>query len=128
VTTCPVLIFDGDCAFCSSSVRMLRRWVDRRGRYGIQPWQSTELGSVGLTAAQCDEAVWFVDEDGARRRGHLAVAAALRHSAPGWRPLGWLLTAPGISWLAARGYRWVAANRSRLPGGTPACAVPSPQD
>jgi predicted DCC family thiol-disulfide oxidoreductase YuxK len=31
---------------------------------------------------------------------------------------------PGIRSLAGVIYRWVARNRSRLPGGTPACAVP----
>jgi hypothetical protein len=30
---------------------------------------------------------------------------------------------PPVSWLAAGVYSLVAANRMRLPGGTPACAV-----
>jgi predicted DCC family thiol-disulfide oxidoreductase YuxK len=122
--TSAVLVFDGDCALCSSSVRFLRRWVDRRRRYQVLPWQHLDLASVGLTAAQCDEAVWFVEADGTKRRGHRAVAAALRSSAPAWRPLGVVLVLPGISWLAGRAYAWVSSNRSRLPGGTPACAVP----
>ena len=119
-----VLVFDGDCAFCSSCVRFGGRWIDRRGRYDVAPWQRLDLATLNLTEADCADAAWFVATDGSRYRGDRAVAAALRHSAPAWRPLGWLLVLPGISWLAARTYEWVSANRYRLPGGTAACAVP----
>jgi predicted DCC family thiol-disulfide oxidoreductase YuxK len=40
-----------------------------------------------------------------------------------WRIAGRALLLPGISSIAARAYRLIAANRYRLPGGTPACAV-----
>jgi len=32
---------------------------------------------------------------------------------------------PPISWLAALAYHVISVNRYRLPGGTPACAVPA---
>jgi predicted DCC family thiol-disulfide oxidoreductase YuxK len=54
--------------------------------------------------------------------GHRAIAAGLTHGAPAWRPLGHLLTSPGVSALAARVYAWVADHRYALPGGTAACA------
>jgi hypothetical protein len=41
-----------------------------------------------------------------------------------FRPVGALILLPPISWLAAGVYRLIANNRYRLPGGTPACAVP----
>jgi predicted DCC family thiol-disulfide oxidoreductase YuxK len=47
---------------------------------------------------------------------------SLTHGAPLWRPLGHVLTLPGISALAARVYAWVADHRYALPGGTAACA------
>lgn len=119
-----VLVFDGDCAFCSSCVRFVGRWIDRRARYDVVPWQYLDLAALNLTEDDCTAAAWFVAADGTRYRGDRAVAAALRHSAPGWRPLGRLLVVPGISWLAARAYEWVSANRYRLPGGTAACTVP----
>lgn len=120
----PVLVFDGDCAFCSTCARFATRWIDRRHRYDVVAWQRLDLAQLGLTQAACIEAAWFVAADGSRHRGHRAISAALRHGAPGWRPLGVLLVAPGISWLAGRAYAWVSANRYRLPGGTAACAAP----
>ena len=48
----------------------------------------------------------------------------MKQGAPAWQPLGHLLEAPGISWLAGRAYRWIAAHRHQLPGGTAACARP----
>lgn len=120
----PILVFDGDCGFCSTCARFARRWVDRRGRYSITPYQHLDLESLGLTSRQCSEATWFVTPSGAQLAGALAVSAALRSGAPGWRPLGLLLAAPGVRVLAGLIYRWVAANRFRLPGGTPQCAAP----
>ena len=44
------------------------------------------------------------------------------HGAPLWRPLGHLVTLPGVRRLAGRVYTYVADHRYALPGGTPACA------
>ena len=122
----PVLVFDGDCGFCTTSARFLLRWVNRPSRYAIAPWQRLDLPALGLTPAQCVEAVQWVGADGDRVSGHAAFAAALRQGHPVWRVPGALLLAPGISWLAARVYAWVADHRYLLPGGTPACAVRQP--
>ncbi|HET6666127.1 MAG TPA: DUF393 domain-containing protein, partial [Intrasporangium sp.] len=124
-TRLPLLIFDGDCAFCTSSVEFLRRWVDRTGRYAIEPWQRVDLSAYGLTEADCIDAAQFVDANGAVHPGHRAIAEALRQGAPGWRPVGRLLTVPGIDGVARRVYGWVAGHRHQLPGGTPACALPN---
>lgn len=122
----PVLVYDADCAFCTRSAEFARRWVDRRGRYAVQPWQSLDLRAVGLTPEQCEAAAQFVSDDGSVRSGHRAIAAALTHGAPPWRPLGWVLLAPGVSWLARRVYAWVADHRHELPGGTAACRTEVP--
>lgn len=120
----PVLVFDGDCGFCSSSARLARRMVDRRGRYAVvEQYQLLDLPALGLTTDQCGTSSWFVTADGERFAGAASIAAALRFGAPGWRPLGLLLSAPGVRTVADVAYRWVAANRFRLPGGTPACRV-----
>ena len=121
----PTLVYDADCGFCTRSVQLIQRWVDRRDRYDVRPWQELDLAAVGLTAQDCDEAAQFLMADGSVRSGHEAIASAATHGAPGWRPVGHLLLAPGVSWVAARAYRWVAAHRHRLPGGTIACARPS---
>jgi len=117
-----LLIFDGDCGFCTTSARFVSRWVDRRDRYDVRPWQELDLAALGVTEADCIEAAQFVRRDGSVVAGHRAIAAGLTHGAPAWRPLGHLLTLPGVSQLAARVYTWVADHRYALPGGTAACA------
>lgn len=119
------LVFDGDCGFCTSAVRLLPRLRLRADR--VVPWQLADLDALGLTPEQCAEAVHWVDEGGTAS-GHRAVARLLQASGPAWGLLGRAMLLPGISALAARAYALVADNRSRLPGGTPACAVRPPAD
>ena len=115
----PVLVFDGDCAFCTSSARALERL---RPDAEIVAWQLTDLAELGLTETQAADAVQWVETDGTVRSGHEAIAMVLGTAGRAWRVAGRLMLLPGISWIAARVYRLVADNRSRLPGGTPACA------
>jgi predicted DCC family thiol-disulfide oxidoreductase YuxK len=116
----PVLVFDGDCGFCTDCVRALERIGPRAE---IVAWQLADLPALGLTAEQASAAVQWVGADGGIRAGHEAIAAALISAGGAWRQLGRLLLAPGVTWGAARAYRLVADNRYRLPGGTPACAL-----
>jgi predicted DCC family thiol-disulfide oxidoreductase YuxK len=113
-----VLVYDGDCAFCTTSVRVLERIGPDAE---MVAWQLTDLAELGLTEAEAAAAVQWVEIDGTVRSGHEAIAAALKTAGGAWKTLGRLILSPGISWLAARVYRLVAANRHRLPGGTPAC-------
>ena len=117
----PVLVFDGDCGFCTTSARLLERIGPDAE---IVAWQLTDLEPLGVTAEQCADAVQWVEPDGAVRSGHEAIAAALGRAGLLWRAAGRLLTLPGLSRVAARAYRLIADNRYRLPGGTPACARP----
>jgi predicted DCC family thiol-disulfide oxidoreductase YuxK len=116
----PVLVFDGDCAFCTNCARLLERIGPEAE---IVAWQLTDLDELGITAEQASDAVQCVQVDGTVRSGHEAIAAVLSAAGPLWKAIGRTLTLPGISWLAAKAYRLVASNRYRLPGGTPACAV-----
>jgi predicted DCC family thiol-disulfide oxidoreductase YuxK len=116
----PVLLYDGDCAFCTKCARAL----DRIGPDAeIAAWQLTDLAQLGVTAERAADAVQLVQIDGTVRSGHEAIAAVLRTAGRPWRIVGRAVLLPGISWLAAKVYRLVANNRYRLPGGTPACAV-----
>ncbi len=116
----PVLVFDGDCGFCTSSARLLGRICPGAK---IVAWQLTDLDRLGITPEQAAEAVRWVESDGSVRGGHEAIAAALAQAGWTWRAAGRAMTLPGISPLAAAVYRLVSRNRHRLPGGTPACAV-----
>ena len=116
----PVLVYDGDCGFCTSAVRLARRLpaeVDTIAR------QQADLAGLGLTAEAAAEAVQWVAEDDTVLAGHRAIAALLRASGRPWSWPGRLMVLPGASWLSARLYLWVSAHRHRLPGGTPACAA-----
>ena len=126
-TPLPVLIFDGECGFCTTAARWLHRWVVRGGSPRVAPWQHLDLDELGLTEDQCRASVQWVGGDGEVASGHAAIAAALRGGHLVWRPIGALLVAPGFSWLAGRVYAWVAAHRYALPGGTPACRVEDSQ-
>ena len=116
--TTPTVVFDGDCAFCTSSARRLARWS--RGALRIVPWQRADLDVLGLSEEQCRAAVQFVGPDGVRSGG-AAIAAALGYCALPWRTAAPLLRINrGLTeWCYAK----VASNRHRLPGGTPACTM-----
>jgi len=116
----PLLLYDGDCAFCTRCAGLLERIGPDAE---IVPWQFADLDELGVTEEQTSEAVQWVDLDGTVRSGHEAIAAVLGRAGWFWRVAGRTLVLPGISWVAAKAYRWVADNRYRLPGSTPACAV-----
>ena len=89
------------------------------------PWQSYDVAAVGLTPVQADQQVHLVL--GNRLwGGHEAVGHALLTSRRlPVRLLGRLVLARPLRPVAAGAYAWVAAHRHRLPGGTPACEMPS---
>lgn len=122
----PVLVYDGDCGFCTRSVGWYERWVGRRAT--IAAYQLVDLDDLGLTAAACNEAVQWVAADGSTASGAAAVARAFEHGGRGWWLVGRAMRLPGVRVLAETVYRWVARHRHRLPGGTAACAIrpPSP--
>lgn len=117
------LIFDGDCGFCTTAVQWLQRSLPHVP--ATVPFQWAELSRFGLTEEQARSRVWFVT--GSQQYGGAAAVAALLRGQPNplLRLLGWLGTVPPWSWAAEAGYRLVARYRYRLPGGTPACRLPS---
>jgi predicted DCC family thiol-disulfide oxidoreductase YuxK len=114
----PVLLYDGDCAFCTSSARVLEKIGPQAE---IVAWQLTDLRELGITEEQAADAVQWVQIDGTVRSGHEAIAGVLNTAGPVWRIIGRMVLLPGISWIAAKVYRLVAEHRHRLPGSTPAC-------
>jgi hypothetical protein len=129
----PLLVFDGDCAFCTTSVH----WYEKRfpGAFTAVPYQRADLDPLGLTERECHARLQWIgdtrDPRGTRESGARAVGALCRtggHARGGaggalWRAAAGLTVVPPFSWLAEGLYRVVAANRQRLPGGTPACRL-----
>jgi predicted DCC family thiol-disulfide oxidoreductase YuxK len=120
----PLLVFDGDCAFCTTWVNRLRDILPRFPE--AVPWQWIDLDSVGLTRDDVRDFAWYVT-DRHSSAGAMALAALLRiQPRIGLRFAGHLLATPPFSLVAALGSNVIARYRHRLPGGTPACAVPRP--
>jgi predicted DCC family thiol-disulfide oxidoreductase YuxK len=119
-----VLVFDGDCAFCTTAAR----WIERRWPPGgptAVAWQSLGPGALGPAGPGPDDlarAAWWIEGTDAVS-GSAAVARALNAAGGGWTAVSWVLVHPPGSWVAPAGYRLVARNRHRLPGGTAACAA-----
>lgn len=118
----PVFIYDGDCAFCSSSVRFFRK-LSPKNSVNIEAFQFLNLPLFGLTSQQCLAEAKFVAKDGQISGGYMAFAR-LFELQTGWlKFVGKFLRLPIVRTVSAAVYKWVAKNRYRLPGGTPECAL-----
>ena len=115
-------LFDGDCGFCSACARFIQRRIPTSAT--VVAWQFAELDALGLSPAECDEAVRWV-APGERAAGPSAIARLLRSSTRPWRVLGRLLDNRVALWVAWPVYRWVSRHRDRMPGGTAVCALPA---
>ena len=115
-------LFDGDCGFCSACARFIQRRIPTSAT--VVAWQFAELDALGLSPAECDEAVRWV-APGERVAGPVAIARLLRSSTRPWRVLGRLLDNRVALWVAWPVYRWVSRHRDRMPGGTAVCALPA---
>ena len=82
------------------------------------------MADFGLTEAEASAKVQLV-ASGKVYAGHKAFAKILLLQKQWWfKMLGAFLVIPPFSWGAAVGYFFVAKYRHKLPGGTPACALP----
>jgi predicted DCC family thiol-disulfide oxidoreductase YuxK len=123
----PVLVFDGDCAFCSSCVRFAERYLRQTlasGGWQARPYQAADLAALGVTEERARREVLWVTPRGQVHGGAAAVAKLLLRSGNVWAYLGGLLELAPVRPAAALVYRWVADHRHRLPGGTKACSLP----
>lgn len=122
-----ILFFDGDCAFCSASVRRVAR-LDRRERISFAPLQGELARKSGLTrhaAADGGTMVLLREPDGGVFLESDAVIELARAIGGWWRvftaarviPKGWR---DGV-------YRWIARNRFRWFGREDTCEMPDPE-
>ena len=122
------LIYDGDCGVCTKLSRVVTTTVRREpGDFAVSAYQHVDLAPLGLTAERCDEALQWVSADRRISSAQDAVARVLLAGKVPFKPLRAVILVPGVNALAGMVYRWVALNRHRLPGGTPACSLPAAQ-
>ena len=117
-----LLIFDGDCGFCTT----VALWVEKRwrGRVAITPYQFANLSEFGLSVEQATSKVYLVSGE-AKFAGHEVVAELIRLRRP--KSLGWLaklIVSKPLTPVSAWVYALIAKNRHKFPGGTPACQMP----
>jgi predicted DCC family thiol-disulfide oxidoreductase YuxK len=122
IVTLPVFVFDGDCAFCTTCALLGQRHLPPVATW--TPWQFANLDELRLTRDELQASVQWVGIDGSVAAGPVAIARLLQASGGVWSMLGSVLAFRPVLWLAWPVYRWVARNRHRMPGGTPACALP----
>jgi predicted DCC family thiol-disulfide oxidoreductase YuxK len=107
------VLYDGHCSFCTASVQRLRR-IDTQSRVELLDLHDL---SVPQRFPQVDPAIamrWMqaVDTGGCVFSG-IDAWAHIGMVLPGWNFLAWVLLVPGVHWLAAQLYDWVARNRYR---------------
>ncbi len=118
----PVFLYDGDCAFCTRCAEFIERRIPSHAR--VAPWQWVELAPLGVSQADAEAAVQWIDGNGAVAAGPEAIARLLVDAGGAWRMLGVVLDLPPVRWLAWPIYRLISRNRHRMPGGTAACSLP----
>ncbi|MFT3991081.1 MAG: DCC1-like thiol-disulfide oxidoreductase family protein [Luteolibacter sp.] len=122
-----VLFFDGDCAFCSKSVRQAHRW-DKRRQLFFSPLQgklSHELGFSENAALEGGTLVVLRESDGkafTRCDAWIEIARAL--GGP-WKLLTVTRFIPKFlrDWV----YNLVANNRHRFVKKSETCELPTPE-
>ena len=121
------IVYDGDCAFCTRSLRVLQR-LDSRGVMHLYESSASELIAARfpmLAGADFDNAMFAVTSDGGVFRGYFAFKELLRKLPAAW-PLLLLCYLPGASAIGPRIYAWVARNRRRLGCGSEVCELSVP--
>jgi predicted DCC family thiol-disulfide oxidoreductase YuxK len=114
-----VLIYDGDCAFCNRSLEFGLRhlhWFPNSVAF-----QKTEPDQFGLTRDQVEASIWLINGN-QKLAGHRAASWILRQQKNLLHKFAGIAILAGGP-ISAAAYRWVAKNRHRLPGGTPACEI-----
>jgi predicted DCC family thiol-disulfide oxidoreductase YuxK len=129
----PLMLYDGLCGFCNTSVRWVAR-RDRADRFRFAPQQSPLAAAIlsrhGIDreAMLKNNSVYLVLDAGSHRERLLTqsdVAVNILLALGGrWRVLGYLMRAlPSFARNAA--YRLIAGNRYRLSGRLEVCPLPS---
>jgi len=108
----PLLVYDGDCAFCLRWIRKWQRMTDDRVEY--TPYQSLEFRQQypGIRLERCEASVQFVGPDGAVYSGAEAVLRSLATASRARRWLRWYERSPLFARFAEWAYRFVASHRT----------------
>ncbi|MGH7867232.1 MAG: thiol-disulfide oxidoreductase DCC family protein [Candidatus Dormibacteraceae bacterium] len=119
-----LLIYDGDCSFCSLCAMWVGHRVPRSTRI-IASQSMDNLAEHGLTERDASSAAYWIDTSGRPWRGARGIARALMAIGGVWKFVGAIMDAPIVRWFSAAGYLTIVKFRRRLPGGSLACRIDS---
>jgi predicted DCC family thiol-disulfide oxidoreductase YuxK len=117
----PLVVYDGNCAFCKRQVDRLRSW-DKRDRFDYLPHTAPgieerypALRASGAAGMDIERGMILLTPDGETHIGADAVQQIMRRLPP-LNLLAPMFHVPGVRRLARRLYGWIARRRYRLSG------------
>lgn len=123
-----VVVFDGKCGFCQSSVAWLQRF-DRNGTHlTYVPYQDEALLQREAPEAdprRADTEMLLRAPDGSVHGGFFAVRQLCRVLPLLWWALPFVYFPVLSTWMGPPIYRLIARNRRRIMGTTDVCHVPA---
>jgi predicted DCC family thiol-disulfide oxidoreductase YuxK len=121
-----LVVFDGDCGVCMATVRLLKR-LDPLAQLRFVASHDSDV-PADLPKELLARTIVVRELERGRQFTRAAAFARILRALPGWRPLGWILAAPGIVHVAGWCYDRFAARRTQISTafGWAACGVASP--
>ena len=109
----PLLIYDGDCGFCRSSVARIKKRVG--DQLSFAPYQEVADQFPQIPQAEFTKAVQLVSPDGKVQSGAEAIFSALALNSFFFKIIVWKYTyIPGFKAVSEWVYGIVARNRSTI--------------
>ncbi len=109
------VLFDGECAFCVSWLKLWSPTLRRRG-FEVDVLQADWVPeALGMTQEETLRDIRLLTPQGKSYAGADVYLQLARRIWWTW-PLGFLFSLPGFNLLIWAGYRWFAANRRCVPG------------
>jgi pimeloyl-ACP methyl ester carboxylesterase/predicted DCC family thiol-disulfide oxidoreductase YuxK len=105
----PLMLFDGECAFCVRQVVRMRKKVG--DAVSFAPYQDRARRIPGIELHDLARAVHLVEPDGTVTRGAQAIYRALSYAPSGGSWFWAYRNLPGFAAASEWGYRWIARHR-----------------
>jgi hypothetical protein len=121
----PVFLYDGGCGFCTSCARFIERHIPTAA--DVTPWQFADLQALGVSQAEVEASVQWIDlrpGPAVRSSGPAAIARLLVDAGSYWRPLGRLLDMRSIRWSRSPRTGWSRATATASPEALPPARSP----